>query len=85
MGNGNCAVIGCHNNSKGLKNWKETFCDIKEHGNIKKKSCGCTPPFELFMFPSILRYNRKREAWIKTGLNLNYILTTLHNLIIGYF
>ena len=40
MGNGNCAVIGCHNNSKKLENWKELICDIKEHeGKIKELCC----------------------------------------------
>jgi hypothetical protein len=26
----NCAVIGCHNNSKKLKIWREERCDIHE-------------------------------------------------------
>ena len=66
MGNGNCAVIGCHNNSKKLKHWKESICDIKEHESKIKESCGCEAPFRLYMFPSIKRNGKKREAWIKS-------------------
>ena len=65
MGNGNCAVIGCHNNSKKLKNWKELICDIKEHEGKIKELCGCEAPFRLFMFPSNKRNGHKREAWIR--------------------
>ena len=60
----NCAVVNCKNNSKKLKKWKESICDI--HG-LKKGLCPCslTPPFRLFMFPSENRYKEKREKWIR--------------------
>ena len=65
MGNGNCAVIGCHNTSKTLKHWKESICDLTEHKGKVKELCGCVAPFRLFMFPSIKTFQHKRETWIK--------------------
>ena len=55
MGNGNCAVIGCFNNSKKLNKWKNSKCDVAGHEMLTRKDCGCTasnPPFTLWMFHS---------------------------------
>ena len=52
----NCAVVGCFNNSKKLKKFHESSCEI--HTGLIKRNCGCEPPFRLYMFPS-------REKWIQ--------------------
>ena len=63
MGRANCAVVNCFNNSKKLKYFKETPCEI--HTGSLKNDCGCKPLFRLYMFPSIKINFEKREAWIK--------------------
>ena len=62
MSQANCAVVNCFNNSKKLKCFKETPCEI--YTAFLKNNCGCEPPFRLSMFPSIKRNFGKREAWI---------------------
>ena len=63
MGPANCAVVNRFNNSKKLKCFKETPCEV--HTGFMKNDCGYEPPFRLYIFPSIKRNFDKREAWIK--------------------
>ena len=39
MGNGNCAVIGCFNNSKKLTKWNNIDYDVTGHEKLKRKDC----------------------------------------------
>ncbi|KAL3980345.1 transcriptional repressor p66 [Sarotherodon galilaeus] len=53
-----CAVVGCHNNSRKLKNALETFC--LEHQQLRK-ACPCPPPYALHSMP---RKEDRKLAWL---------------------
>ncbi|XP_019211073.1 uncharacterized protein LOC109200094 [Oreochromis niloticus] len=53
-----CAVVGCHNNSRKLKNALETFC--LEHQQLRR-ACPCSPPYALH---SMLRKEDRKLAWL---------------------
>uniref|UniRef100_A0A669BKE1 DDE Tnp4 domain-containing protein n=1 Tax=Oreochromis niloticus TaxID=8128 RepID=A0A669BKE1_ORENI len=53
-----CAVVGCHNNSRKLKNVLETFC--LEHQQLRK-ACPCPPPYALHSMP---RKEDRKLAWL---------------------
>uniref|UniRef100_A0A3P9CUQ4 THAP-type domain-containing protein n=1 Tax=Maylandia zebra TaxID=106582 RepID=A0A3P9CUQ4_9CICH len=55
-----CAVVGCHNNSRKLKNALETFC--LEHQQLRK-ACPCPPPYALHSMPRNCGKDRKL-AWL---------------------
>ena len=63
MGQTNCAVVNCFNNSKKLKYFEDTPCEI--HIGFLKNYGGCEPACRLYMFPSIKRNLEKREAQMK--------------------
>ena len=59
-----CAVVGCYNGSYKLKQWRSELCD--EHCSNKGcGSCVCSPPFELFPFPTEKRKPATRKVWIQ--------------------
>ena len=59
-----CAVVGCHNSGRGLKKWKDGFCNIHQM-NYGMGKCICEPPFRLFPFPTELQDLEGRWRWIK--------------------
>ncbi|XP_030256939.1 zinc finger protein 2 homolog isoform X1 [Sparus aurata] len=66
MGSGTtCAVAGCHNNSRKLKVFSETFC--LEHQQARQ-TCPCPAPYALHGMP---RKEERRLAWL-AALRLKY-------------
>ncbi|XP_066910973.1 uncharacterized protein [Clytia hemisphaerica] len=65
MGHGNCAVIGCKNSTYRLKKWRTSTCYEPGHNRMMKMDCGCSPPFQLFAFPSVQLNFDKRKIWIQ--------------------
>uniref|UniRef100_A0A3P9AYL6 THAP-type domain-containing protein n=1 Tax=Maylandia zebra TaxID=106582 RepID=A0A3P9AYL6_9CICH len=61
-----CAVVGCHNNSRKLKNALETFC--LEHQQLRK-ACPCPPPYALHSMP---RKEDRKLAWL-AALRLKHL------------
>ena len=68
MPNVNCSVVGCKNNTKRIKKWKDEFC--KTH-NATNRDCSCERPFNLYCFPSILKNGDQRRRWIKALRRVN--------------
>ena len=56
-----CAASGCSNGDYVLMKWAKEICEIH---NITKESCECTPPFEMFNFPTKLKNLDERKRWI---------------------
>ena len=66
MGSGTtCAVAGCHNNSRKLKVFSETFC-LEHQGD--RQTCPCPAPYALHGMP---RKEERRLAWL-AALRLKY-------------
>jgi len=59
-----CAVVSCYNGSYKLKSWRSEFCD-EHYSNKGCESCVCSPPFELFPFPTEKRKPATRKVWIQ--------------------
>ena len=64
MGPANCAVVGCKNSTYQLKKWQTSLCQVEDHKGSLKKDCGCKKPFELYMFPSMLKNGESRKKWV---------------------
>ena len=64
----NCAVIGCFNNTKKLREWKAELCETH---NVFQGQCQCNRPYNLYCFPSILRNNDERKRWIHALKRIN--------------
>ena len=64
-GTGNCAVIGCTQNTKKISNWKESICETHDqpHNNYP-----CNQPYTLYCFPS---KNSYRVKWIEAMRRVN--------------
>ena len=60
-----CAVAGCHNNSRKLKDFSETSC--LEHSQLRR-TCPCAAPYALHGMP---RKEERRLAWL-AALRLKY-------------
>ena len=66
MGSGTtCAAVGCHNNSRKLKDFSETYC--VEHRRLRK-ICPCPAPYALHAMPKM---EERRLAWLE-ALRLKY-------------
>ena len=64
------SVIGCSNGDYGLAKWKNSICCVHEGFNHGTGDCDCSPPFELFNFPTTLKNPDGRKKWIQI-LNRN--------------
>ena len=69
-GSRHCSVIGCSNGDYGLAKWKNSICCVHEGFNHGTGDCDCSPPFELFNFPTTLKNPDGRKKWIQI-LNRN--------------
>ena len=67
-GTGNCAVIGCTQNTTKISNWKETICET--HGQ-PHKNCPCNQPYTFCYFPSKNNYLHHRVKWIEALRRVN--------------
>ena len=50
----------CANSGAFLKKWRYSHVCSPDSGQ-----CSCTPPFELFPFPTVLKSPERRQQWIK--------------------
>lgn len=66
-----CTAVGCHNNSRKLKNLSETFC--LEHQQLRK-ACPYLRPYTLHI---ILRKEDRKLAWL-AALRLKYPLKRVY-------
>ena len=60
-----CAVAGCYNNSRKLRDFSETVCI--EHQQLRQ-TCPCPPPYSFHSMPT---REERRRAWLK-ALRLKY-------------
>ena len=67
-GTGNCAVVGCTQNTKKISNWKESICET--HGQ-PHKNCPCNQPCTLYCFPSKTSCLHHRVKWIEALRRVN--------------
>lgn len=57
-----CCVVGCHNSGQKLKVWALEACEIHRKCH---EFCSCVAPYELYTFPTVLRNNDLRQAWVR--------------------
>ena len=67
-GTGNCADVGCTQNTKKISNWKESI--FETHGP-PHKNCPCNQPYTLYYFPSKTSYLHHRVKWIEALRQVN--------------
>lgn len=61
-----CAVVGCKNSRKHLKEWLDRECF--DHRPATKRECSCPPLFSFFRKPDT---DSESQAWLR-ALNLKY-------------
>ncbi|XP_077866166.1 uncharacterized protein LOC144353499, partial [Saccoglossus kowalevskii] len=59
-----CAVTGCQNHTRKLRQWKTLPCE-KHECNYGTGECDCPPPFTLFPFPTEIKDSSARTRWTK--------------------
>ncbi|XP_062576281.1 uncharacterized protein LOC134238184 [Saccostrea cucullata] len=71
-----CCVKDCNSSGYHWKKWREQFCEM-HFCNFGTSRCICTPPFQLFPFPTELRDPHARSVWRK---NINRTSTDGKNI-----
>ena len=64
-GSRHCAIIGCSNGDYSLAKWRTSICSVHSECNHGTGCCDCSPPFELFNFPTELKNPEGRRKWIQ--------------------
>ncbi len=64
-GSRHCSVIGCSNGDYSLAKWRNSFCCVHEECQHGTSPCDCSPPFDLFSFPTALKNPDGRKKWIQ--------------------
>jgi len=59
-----CAIVGCHNGTYRMERWKQEWCNLHSI-NYGSGRCTCSPPFQLFTFPTEKANMHARKVWIK--------------------
>ena len=67
-----CYALGCSNRDNQSLLWKQAQCSV--HGCLHDEDrCSCSPPFELFTFPTIKKIHENRQV-INNNLILKYYI-----------
>ena len=64
-GSRHCSVIGCSNGDYSLAKWRNSICCVHEECQHVTSPCDCSPPFDLFSFPTALKNPDGRKKWIQ--------------------